>query len=119
MLRREGHMVDVASSGEAAVRAAATQPYDLIFIEVIPEANGVDTTSRIRALDGPAAHIAIVALTTMQDAEIDSICIAAGMSGVIAQPVAIGELLDALATHVWRRVSDQPPMPESLEIEMV
>ena len=119
MLRREGHMVDVASSGEAAVHAAATQPYDLIFIEVMPEANGVDTTSRIRALDGPAAGLPVIALTTMQGAETESMCLAAGMNGVIVQPVAIDGLLGALATHVWWRVSDQPPVPESLEIEMV
>lgn len=119
MLRRESHMVDVAPSGDAAVRAAATQPYDLVFIDVTPEANGIDTTSRIRALDGPAANLPVVALTTMESAEIESICIAAGMNGVIAQPAAIGELLEALATHVWQHVSDQPSVPESLEIEMV
>ena len=110
-------MVDIASSGEAAVHAAASQPYDLIFIDM-PAADLADTARRIRALDGPAAQLPIVALTA-RPGEAESTWPAAGMNGVLAKPVATGELLDALATHVWRRPADLPLTPDLSEIEMV
>ena len=118
MLRREGHMVDVAPIGDASVRAAASQPYDLIFVDM-PEADAIDTARRIRTLDGPAAHIPIVALATDPRAETESMFIAAGINGMLARPVVIGELLDALAAKIWRRPSDRPLAPDLLEIEMV
>ena len=107
LLRREGHMVDIAGDGEAALRALASQPYDLVFMDIyMPGMSGLETTRRIRGLTGPAASVPIVALTANVCPEDAAVCTAAGMNGILGKPVALAELLDALARHVWRGRSE-------------
>ena len=104
LLQREGHLVDAAADGEAAVRAVASQPYDLILVG----SGNVDAARAIRALDGPAASTPIVGLIDSLDAAAERQCTEAGMNGVLRHPA---DLRDALATHVWRRHSDAGPAP--------
>jgi signal transduction histidine kinase/FixJ family two-component response regulator len=102
LLRREGHMVDIAGDGEAAVQALAGQPYDLVFLDIyMPGMSGLETTQRIRGMTGPAATVPIVALTANVCPEDAAVCTAAGMNGILGKPVALVELLDAIARHVW------------------
>jgi CheY-like chemotaxis protein len=62
-LRREGHLVDVASNGPEAISAAANRPYDLILMDIfMPGMSGLEATRRIRGLVA-AAVVPIVALT--------------------------------------------------------
>lgn len=113
-LRREGHLVDIASSGPEAISAAASRPYDLILMDIfMPGMSGLETTQRIRALGGPAADLPIVALTAKVSPDDEATCIAAGMNGLLDKPVALPELLDAIARHVWPYRSDTVPMEEA------
>ena len=101
-LRREGHMVDIASSGAEAVSAAAGRPYDLILMDIfMPGMTGLVATQRIRALGSPAASVPIIALTANVSPDDEAMCMAAGMNGVLDKPVALPDLLDAIARHVW------------------
>jgi CheY-like chemotaxis protein len=111
-LRREGHLVDIASSGPEAISAASSRPYDLILMDIfMPGMDGLETTQRIRGLGGPAAHVPILALTASVDAESEAQCFGAGMSGMLGKPVALPDLLDAIARYVWPYRSD----PQSAE----
>jgi signal transduction histidine kinase/DNA-binding LytR/AlgR family response regulator len=102
LLRREGHLVDIAGTGEAAVRAVATQPYDLVFMDIyMPGMSGLDTTRQIRVLAGPAASVPIIALTANVCPADAAICTEAGMNGILGKPVTLTDLLDALARHAW------------------
>src|SRR5271166_2656381 len=110
-LRREGHLVDVASNGPEAISAVANRPYDLVLMDIfMPGMSGLDATRRIRSLGGPAAAVPIVALTANLSPEDQVACAAAGMNGLLGKPVALGELLDTIAHHVW------PHRPDHLSI---
>ena len=106
-LRREGHLVDIASSGPEAISVAASRPYDLVLMDIfMPGMDGLETTQRIRALGGPAAHVPIIALTASVDAEGEAQCLDAGMSGMLGKPVSLSDLLDVIARYVWPYRSD-------------
>ena len=107
LLRREGHLVDIASNGPEAISAVASRPYDLVLMDIfMPGMSGLDTTQRIRGLGGPAATVPIIALTATFSGG-SGACAAAGMDGMLGKPVAQRELLDAIAQHVWPHRSDQ------------
>lgn len=110
LLRREGHLVDIASNGPEAISAAANEPYDLVLMDVfMPGMSGLETTRRIRVLGGPAAQMPIVALTANITPEDAAACRAAGMTGTLGKPVALRELLDIIARLVWPYRPDQLP----------
>ncbi len=102
LLRREGHMVDVVSSGRAAVDAVRCTPYDLILMDIfMPDMGGQEATRIIRSLPEPANATPIVALTATNAAEDEAVFRASGMDGILGKPVSLPELLDALRTRVW------------------
>jgi signal transduction histidine kinase/CheY-like chemotaxis protein len=102
MLRREGHMVDVAASGSAAIRAMQRQPYDLVLMDIfLPGMTGIEATRQIRALPGPARVVPICALTGNESPEDRARCAAAGMNQVLAKPVAPDALTAVLGRLVW------------------
>lgn len=97
ILEGAGHEVDVVSDGAAAVRAAETGFYDLVLMDVqMPVMDGVGATRLIRALDGPAARVPIIALTAnvlpQQVAEFRE----AGMVGHVGKPFNRADLLDTI-----------------------
>lgn len=97
ILESAGHAVDVVPDGAAAVRAVETGVYDLVLMDVqMPVMDGVSASRLIRALDGPASRVPIIALTAnvlpQQVAEFRD----AGMSGHVGKPFARAELLDAI-----------------------
>ena len=102
LLRREGHMVDVAESGEAGVRMVATTPYDIVLMDVfMPGMSGLEATERIRLLPGPGSLVPVVALTANVAPEDRAHCLQAGMNDLVGKPVALGRLLTVIARHVW------------------
>jgi signal transduction histidine kinase/CheY-like chemotaxis protein/HPt (histidine-containing phosphotransfer) domain-containing protein len=102
LLRRAGHMVDVAASGEAAIEAIRHTPYDLVFMDVfMPGLNGMETTQRIRAMRGSAEVLPVVALTANVSPEDQTTARQAGMDGLLPKPVALDDLLDAIGRHAW------------------
>ena len=96
-LRREGHRVDVASSGAEALRLAAITPYDVVLMDLMmPGMSGYDAASRIRALAGPAGRVPIFALTANTGEAERARCLAAGMQGMMSKPVPATLLREAL-----------------------
>ena len=102
MLRREGHMVDIAASGEQAIQAVSTKPYDIVFMDIfMPGMSGQEATQCIRALPAPARNLPILALTANVSPQDEAIFRAAGMDGFLGKPVSLPELLRALERHAW------------------
>ncbi len=102
LLRRDGHRVDIAESGQEAIRLARERPYDMIFMDVVmPGMNGYEAARRIRALGAPAGTVPIVALTANTAPEDRARCIAAGMNEMIGKPVRPAELAEVIARSVW------------------
>jgi signal transduction histidine kinase/ActR/RegA family two-component response regulator len=98
MLRRDGHDVVVANDGAEAVALASRERFDMILMDMqMPIMDGIEATTRIRRLDGPAGATRIIALTA--NALVDEIerCHAAGMNGHIAKPLDRAQLRALIA----------------------
>jgi signal transduction histidine kinase/CheY-like chemotaxis protein len=104
MLRREGHLIDVAHSGPEALAMVQNGPYDLVLMDVfMPGMSGLEAAQALRALPGAERHVPIVALTANVSLEDRAACLEAGMVDMLAKPVRVEQLQDAIARHVWSR----------------
>lgn len=96
-LRREGHRVDIASSGPEALALAARTPYDIVLMDLMmPGMSGYDAARRLRALPGLAGRVPIYALTANTGEEDRARCLAAGMQGMLSKPVPAAALREVL-----------------------
>jgi hypothetical protein len=98
ILRKAGYEVDLVRDGESAVEAAAAGTYDAILMDVrMPGLDGHAATRRIRALEGPAGRVRILALTASAMPGDVQRSLAAGMDAHLAKPVDRAGLLGAVA----------------------
>ena len=103
LLRRQGMVVDIASSGQMAVdkiREKGVDAYDFVLMDVqMPVMDGYEATAQIRKLpDGD--KVKIVAYSANAFAEDREKSLKAGMDGHIAKPLKINELLEELKRFV-------------------
>lgn len=86
-----------AEDGVEAVEAAASGRFDLILMDIkMPRMDGVEATKQIRAMDGEAGEVPIIALTANADPEDAMNYLAAGMSSVVEKPIKPEALLTAM-----------------------
>ena len=98
LLRNNGVEVVTASDGYEALERFREGGFDVVLMDVrMPGMDGLETTQRIRALEG-GAEMPVFALTA--DATQDNVerCLAIGMRGVITKPIQIDRLCEALAS---------------------
>ncbi|SFH92402.1 PAS domain S-box protein [Methylobacterium brachiatum] len=97
ILERAGHSVDVVGDGAAAVTAVQVKTYDLVLMDIqMPGMDGMSATRRIRALDGVAARVPIVAMTANVLPEQLTEFRAAGMDDHVGKPFRQEALLSAI-----------------------
>lgn len=97
MLNVMGCEVEQAEDGDQAVRLCQARDYDLILMDVrMPRIDGLAATRAIRALGGRAARTPILALTADAMPEDAARCLAAGMDGHLAKPIAFADLAEAI-----------------------
>ena len=100
LLQQMGYRADLAANGLEALAALSTQPYDLIFMDVMmPEMGGFEATRIIRERQKqPAAFphykspIIIVAMTANAMQGDREQCLAAGMDDYMAKPVRLEDV---------------------------
>jgi CheY-like chemotaxis protein len=96
--------IDCAENGVEVVRlfTEAPEKYDMIFMDVqMPEMDGYEATSHIRALErAKAKEIPIVAMTANVFREDIEKCLAAGMNDHIGKPLDMEELLFVLRKYL-------------------
>ncbi len=98
MLEKMGFAADVAADGLQAVAMHAERPYDLILMDCqMPIMDGFEATATIRALEGPAAAVPIIALTANALDGDRERCLDAGMNDFVPKPIR-KETLDAALT---------------------
>ena len=96
LLRRFGHVSEVATSGLEAVEMATTGRYDVILMDVqMPDIDGLEATRRIRERLG-ASTPRIVAMTANAMPGDRERCLAAGMHGYLAKPIDPQALADEI-----------------------
>ena len=102
VLRREGHMVDVAGSGLDALERIGRNAYDIVLLDIfMPGIDGLETARRIRAMPSVPKTLPLVALTANISEEDQAGYLAAGMDDLVPKPVERVMLIRALAKHVW------------------
>ncbi|WP_407525193.1 hybrid sensor histidine kinase/response regulator [Methylobacterium oryzisoli] len=98
ILEEEGFAVDTASDDAEAVAKVRTAPYRVVLMDAqMPTMDGLTATRRIRALEGAAGRVPIIAMTAnvMPD-QLDTYR-EAGMDDVIAKPFRRAQLMDVIA----------------------
>jgi len=100
VLERLGCSVDVAANGREAVQMIRAIPYDLVFMDCqMPEMDGYEATSQVRALEDATHRLPIVAMTANAMQGDREKCLAAGMDDYIAKPINLDEVKNTL--HRW------------------
>jgi signal transduction histidine kinase/ActR/RegA family two-component response regulator len=100
VLRRGQYMVECASCGADAVRAATRRHYDLILMDLqMPGIDGIEATRQIRRLPGYHAT-PVLALTANASEDHRRLCMDNGMQAYLVKPIASDDLLNAVAQHL-------------------
>jgi DNA-binding response OmpR family regulator len=100
ILRQEGYVVELASTGAEALAVARAQPApDTVLLDVaLPDLSGVEVARRLRA----GSNVPIIMLTARRN-EIDKITgLDAGADDYVTKPFSNGELLARIRAHIRR-----------------
>lgn len=97
-LERLGYDVDLVCSGSEALRAWRTRTYDLCLLDVnLTDLDGYEVTRCIRELERDrGSRVAVVGLTSGNQASDRDLCAAAGMDSHLAKPVDMRGLVEVL-----------------------
>ena len=99
-----GVALETVEDGAQAVEAARSGDYDLILMDVhMPVMDGLDATRAIRALDGEAGRVPIIALTANVQPEQVLRCREAGMDDHVGKPIQVAELMRVIAARLEQR----------------
>ncbi len=114
MLSSAGYHVDTVLNGADAVQAVAARPYDAILMDCqMPELNGYEATSAIRALKSSGRNTPIIAMTAGARREDRERCLAEGMDDYLSKPVSKDTLLALVARSVKDSAHMSDPLPSS------
>jgi CheY-like chemotaxis protein len=104
ILARGGYRCDLATSGEEAVRACLTTPYDVVLMDIeMPDMDGVAATALIRERLPEQAQPYIVALTANAlEAERERY-LQSGLDAYLSKPIDVDALSNTLAEAALRR----------------
>jgi len=89
LLRRWGHLVQVANNGVEALAILERDTFDLVFMDLqMPRMDGLEATRRIRQKESQSGgHVPIVAMTAHAMRGDRERCLAAGMDDYLTKPI--------------------------------
>ncbi|MCR5873317.1 ATP-binding protein [Phenylobacterium sp. J426] len=91
-------MVMKAASGPEALELLATQPFDLVLMDIqMPGMTGVEVLQRLRAAAGPNRAAPVIALTADVTSGGRERYLALGFDEHTSKPIQIGELMASIA----------------------
>jgi PAS domain S-box-containing protein len=113
-LRRLGAEVTVVGDGTDAVELFEERvAFDLVLMDwQLPGLDGLSATRRIRALEPPGRRIPILGLTASAQVADRKACLDAGMDEVLAKPLALDTLSEAV-----RRFAGTDRRPEPVDVD--
>jgi signal transduction histidine kinase/CheY-like chemotaxis protein len=97
MLEKWGHTVVAVNNGRAAVDQVDREHFDLILMDIsMPEMDGLEATSVIRANSKGARHVPIIAMTAHALIGDKEMCLRGGMDGYVSKPIQADDLLSEM-----------------------
>ena len=92
-----GITCELASSGNEALQKVHETDYSIIFMDqMMPEMDGLETTSHIRAMGGKFANVPIISLTANAIKGTRELMLASGIDDYLTKPINIDELAAVL-----------------------
>jgi two-component system, sensor histidine kinase len=114
VLKKHGHTVDIAATGEQAVEMAGRTKYDVILMDVqMPKMDGIQATAAVRSLP-ERSGVPIIALTAHAMAGDRQRCLDAGMDDYLAKPLDVRKLVETV--EMWARGTGRPLAAQSAPI---
>ena len=81
-------IIDLAENGYQAIKAAKSNDYDLILMDIqMPEVDGLEASTEIRKIEGIKGLVPIIAMTAHAFKEEIENCFNAGMNAHISKPI--------------------------------
>lgn len=88
MLENLGLHVELAKTGEEALKKINQSTYKLIFMDIgLPGMSGIEAATEIRRLTSSKKHTPIIALTAFVDQKTKQACLDAGINLVANKPI--------------------------------
>jgi CheY-like chemotaxis protein len=114
LLQKAGYRVDTAENGLQAVELAQRKAYSIILMDVqMPEMDGFEATSILRAREGDERHTPIIAMTAHAMKGDRERCLMSGMDDYISKPLSPQELFEKI-DH-WARAGAPLAEEETFE----
>jgi len=111
VFRKDGHLVETVSSGQAAKKKIESQVYDLIICDIrMPDLTGIELLEFFRESRNPAAFILITAVPTMSSA-IDALNL-----GAYQYVIKTDKLVEELKLTVNRALQDLALREENVRL---
>ncbi|AZC30667.1 Sensor histidine kinase/response regulator [Pseudomonas chlororaphis subsp. piscium] len=108
LLESDGHRVWLAEEGAEALTLCQQRRFDLILLDVhLPGISGVELCKRIRGTPGANRDCRIFALTASVQPALVRSYLEAGMQGILAKPLKLHSLRQALAGQAPLAVAAQ------------
>jgi DNA-binding NtrC family response regulator len=112
-LRKKGHLVETASSGQAGKKRIESRVYDLIISDIVmPDLTGIELLEYARAIRNPATFILITAVPTVDTA------IQALNLGAYRYIIKTATLVEDLSLTVERALEDLALHEENLRLRL-
>jgi PAS domain S-box-containing protein len=103
MLTSAGYQVRTADSGEAALSAVATDPPDLILLDIrMKDLDGIEVCRRLKARD-ETRHIPVILITAFDDPTERMEGLQLGAADYIRKPYHMDDLLARVRSHLFLR----------------
>ena len=115
ILTDEGYRVDAVETGEAGVRAVESNRYELALLDVwLPGIDGIETLSRIQAIDPDLPVVVISGHGTVETAVK---AVRLGAADFIEKPLSLERILLAVSNSLRRRKLEQEVRALKAEVE--
>ena len=105
-----------SSTPAQALDALAREKFDVVLMDIqMPEMDGCEATSRIRAREtNGARRVPVIALTAHAMEGDRERCLAAGIDGYLSKPIRPDALFSSLAEHTGTPVDTSPARARDL-----
>lgn len=95
-----GYQVEIASTGQAAIKLATTKAYNFILVDIgLPDIDGITVTQSIRTFEFEINRYTLIIAATASGEAYREKCLAAGMDDFITKPMLIEDIVRVLQKH--------------------